>query len=294
MRIFLLGADGQLGFELGGALGCFAQVTALLESALDMTDAAALRRTLRDVAPDVVVNAAAYTDVDGAERNPDAAARVNCHAVRTLGQWAVDTGKLLLHYSTDFVFDGQATRPYVEQDEPRPLGVYGRSKLDGEQVLAELEAPAIVLRTAWVYSLRRKSFVSQILRLAREREQLRVVDDQVGSPTFCRDLAQASALLLYGLRGASTDELQAVRGVYHLAGSGACSRFELARAAVELDPHRREQRVAELARCSTSDFPMVASRPAFAPLDCGLAERRFGIRLPDWREALARALGAES
>ena len=290
MKIFLLGADGQLGHELGGALGCCAEVVPATEADFDMTDPDALRRALASASPDVVVNAAAYTDVDGAERAPEAAMRVNADAVRVLGEEARRARQLLVHYSTDFVFDGRKATAYVEEDPPAPLGAYGRSKLRGEQALAELGAPAIVLRTAWLYSLRRKSFVSQMLKLARERTSLRVVADQVGSPTFCRDLAQATALLLHGLRGASAEAVGAAHGVYHLAGDGACSRYELAKAAIELDPRRAEHQLRELEPIPSEAYPLPAARPKHAPLDCGKAQRRFGIRLPPWRESLARAL----
>jgi dTDP-4-dehydrorhamnose reductase len=290
VKAFLLGADGQLGHELCGALGCCAEVVPATEADFDMTDPAALRSALQAAAADVVVNAAAYTDVDGAERAPEAAMRVNADAVRVLGEEARRAGQLLIHYSTDFVFDGEKPTAYLEDDPPAPLSSYGRSKLGGEQALVEVGAPAIVLRTAWLYSLRRKSFVSLMLKLARERSSLRVVDDQIGSPTFCRDLAQATALLLYGLHSASAAERQAAYGVYHLAGGGACSRYELAQAVFELDPGRAEHKLRELEPISSDAYPLPAARPKRAPLDCSKARRQFGIALPPWRESLARAL----
>jgi dTDP-4-dehydrorhamnose reductase len=290
MKVFVLGADGQLGHELCGALGCFAHVVPATEAEFDMTDAAALRRALETASPDAIVNAAAYTDVDGAERDPSAAMRVNAGAVGTLGEYALGARCALVHYSTDFVFDGTKGGAYRESDAPSPLGEYGRSKLAGERVLADLGAPALVLRTAWVYSLRRKSFVSTILRLARERDELRVVADQQGSPTFCRDLAQATALLLYGARATPFESFRDARGVYHLAGGGSCTRFELARAALELDPRRAEHKVKSLVPVPTEAYPLPARRPACAPLDCSRARETFGVELPPWREALARAL----
>src|SRR5258708_5405640 len=178
MKIALLGSRGQLGRALEGTLACIARVTAFGRGALDLNDLETLRGALRSARPDLVVNAAAYTDVDGAERDEDTATRVNASAVAVLGEECRRLRAGLVHYSTDFVFDGRASRPYREVDPTAPLGAYGRSKLAGERALLDSAAPAIVLRTAWVYSLKRKSFVSSVLRLARERTELRVVADQ--------------------------------------------------------------------------------------------------------------------
>jgi dTDP-4-dehydrorhamnose reductase len=290
MEIVLLGSGGQLGVALAGALGCFARVTAFDRAALDLADTDALRRALRVTRPAVVVNAAAFTDVDAAESNEATATRINGDAVAVLGEECRQARAALVHYSTDFVFDGLATRAYRENDVPAPLGAYGRSKLAGETALLAAEAPAIVLRTAWVYSAGRRSFVSTILRLARERETLRVVEDQVGSPTFAGDLACATALLLYGVRSDPFAAIDEARGVYQLAGSGSATRLELANAVIALDPRSHEHRVRQVQGIATAEYPLPASRPAFAPLDCEKIRRRFGIALPPWREGLARAL----
>jgi dTDP-4-dehydrorhamnose reductase len=195
-----------------------------------------------------------------------------------------------VHLSTDYVFDGRAVRPYREEDAPCPLGVYGRSKLAGEHALGAIEAPAVVLRTAWLYSLRRPSFVSTILRLGAARSELRVVDDQLGSPTFCRDLAAVLALWLRQLGPQPADAIDALRGVYHLAGDGVASRHELATAAVALHPRREALAVRRIVPIASADFRQRAPRPRYGALDCGLFAARFGLRLPPWREALARAL----
>jgi len=272
-----------------GALGCFASVVGLTRADGDLGDIDAVRRKVREVAPDAVVNAASFNDVDGAERDPDAAMHVNAKAVAALGEEA--RGRFaLVHHSTDFVFDGRASRPYVETDATAPLGAYGRSKAAGERALAEIGAPAIVLRTAWVYSLRRKSFVSAMLRLAREREVVKVVADQAGNPTFCRDLAVATALLLYGARRAPLAMFEEARGLYHLTGDGVATRYELAKAVVELARPTEGARFAEIVPISTSEYPLPAERPAYAPLDCAKIAERFGVRLPPWRDSLARAL----
>jgi dTDP-4-dehydrorhamnose reductase len=290
MKVLLLGSGGQLGRALAGTLGCFAQLKSLDRSALDFGDLAALRNAVRAEGPDVIVNAAAYTDVDAAEKDEAGATRVNADAVAALGEECLRARIGLLHYSTDFVFDGRSSRPYTEGDAPAPLGAYGRTKLAGERCLLDMAAPALILRTAWVYSLGRRSFVSSILRLARERDSLRVVADQVGSPTFAGDLACATALLLFGMRADAHAGIDQSRGVYHLAGGGAVSRSDLATAVLEFDPRKSEHRVRKVDPIATADYPLPAARPAFAPLDCQKAYERFGIALPHWKDALARAL----
>jgi dTDP-4-dehydrorhamnose reductase len=290
MNVVLLGSAGQVGVLLAGALGCFAKVTAFDRSTLDLSDLDALRLALREARPAVVINAAAFTDVDRAEREEAAATRVNGDAVAALGEECRRLRAALVHYSTDFVFDGRASKPYREDDATAPLGAYGRSKLAGERALVESEAPALILRTAWVYSPGRRSFVASILRLARERETLRIVSDQAGSPTFAGDLACATALLVHGVRRDPFGAIDEARGVYHLAGGGIATRFELAAATIAGDPRAGEHRVTKLEPVASTEYPLPAARPAFAPLDCEKMQKRFGIALPPWRDALVRAL----
>jgi len=290
MKILVLGGRGQVGSDVQAPLACFGEVVAADFGEVDLGDLDALRAYVRGVAPDLIVNAAAYNEVDRAEQDEASAFRVNAEAVALLGEEMKRARGALLHYSTDFVFDGTTSRPYVETDAPNPLGRYGASKLAGERALAELDAPAIVLRTAWVWSLRRKSFVSAMLKLARERQTLKIVADQVGCPTSARDLAEVTALIAYGARRDVHAAFAEARGVYHAAGAGACSRFELARAAIELDPKRAEHVVETLEPVPTSAYPLPARRPAHAPLDCSKLQARFGITLPAWRASLARAL----
>jgi dTDP-4-dehydrorhamnose reductase len=297
MKILLLGSGGQVGAALVGALGSFAEVTALARLprgsagvGLDVGDLVALRDALRQARPDVVVNASAYTDVDAAEREEERATRINGEAVGLMGEECRRMRAGLVHYSTDFVFDGKSARAYREDDATAPLGAYGRSKLAGERMLGEGGAPALVLRTAWVYTTWRKSFVSSILRLAREREALRIVSDQVGNPTFAGDLASVTGQLLYRVRADPFAAIDAARGVYHVAGGGQATRFELAVAALELDPRKQEHKVRKLEPIATSEYPLPAQRPAYAPLDCAKFRARFGLALPEWREALGRAL----
>ena len=289
MRILLLGARGQVGHELAGTLAPFAQVVASSRAETNL-DAEGVRPLVEEAKPDVIVNASAYTDVDGAEKEPELAHAVNARLVGALGEETKRRRAALVHFSTDFVFDGEKPTPYVETDATAPLGEYGRSKLAGERALSEMDAAAVIFRTAWVYSLRRKSFVTTMLRLAREREELAVVTDQIGSPTFCRDLAQAVALILYGCRTNAVEAIAEARGIYHLAGSGSVSRYDFTRAILELDPRRSEHRVKQLRPISAAEFPLPARRPRATPLDGAKAFAQWGIRLAPWRDALARAL----
>jgi len=290
MRVLLLGADGQLGHELRGPLACFADLATTTRSELDLSDTHRLGELVSRVAPALIVNAAAYTKVDEAEHDPEQADRINQRAVAALGRVARQQHVGLIHISTDFVFDGKSTRPYREDDSPAPVNAYGRSKLAGELALRDLDAPAIVLRTAWVYSLRRKSFVSSILKNAAERKLLRVVSDQVGNPTFCRDLAQAIALLAHRLGPAPFEALRAARGIYHLAGSAEASRHELATEVVAAHPDPSCLAVQRIEPIVSSELKQGAPRPLRTVLDCSKIEARFGLRLPHWRDGLRRAL----
>jgi dTDP-4-dehydrorhamnose reductase len=290
MRVLVLGADGHLGHELCGALGCFATVVRAARAEVDLTDLDAVRGAIATHAPDVLLNAASYNDVDHAEQEPEVAMRVNAEAVAVMGEQAARRRFALVHYSSDFVFDGTKPTPYVETDAPAPINAYARSKLAGERALEDLHAPALVLRTAWVYGLRRKSFVSTMLHLARERADLRVVADQVGSPTFCRDLAHATSLIVFGVRSDPCRAFHSARGVYHLAGSGSASRYELAIAAMELDPRKWEHKVRRVEPVPAAEFALPAARPLTTALDCAKIEERFGVRLPPWRDGLRRAL----
>ena len=292
MRVWVLGSDGEVGSALCGALAPRHDVVASSGDELDITDASALAAAMRSVRPNTIVNAAGYTDVDGAEHQPERAHQVNALAVGNLGQLARDHRVALLHFSTDFVFDGTRGKPYVEQDATNPSNAYGRSKLAGEQALLALDAPTIVFRTSCVYGLHRPNFVSTILRLARERELLRVVDDQVANPTFSRELAAAVAHVLDAVRADAYAGFASLRGVYHVAGQGSCSRHALALAALAVDPHRSEHVIRCVEPVPSSAYPLPARRPGDTSLDCSLAQRRLGIALPPWQESLARALGA--
>lgn len=292
-RILVTGADGQVGWELVRTLMPLGKVFALNRAKCDLANPAALAAALDRVRPDIICNAAAYTAVDRAESEPDLARRVNATAVGEIGQWAAANSALVLHYSTDYVFDGQSTQPYTEDAPTNPQNVYGRTKLGGEQLLAASGAAALTCRTSWVFSMRGHNFLRTMLRLAREREVLRVVADQRGSPTWARWLAEASAQLLRDAMqspaGASA-HWRAIAGTLHLTASEETSWHGFAERILARDPARTEQCVQRTEAISTREFPTPASRPAYSVLDCRKAEA-LGVHRPCWQEQLKCALG---
>ena len=290
LRVLLLGGSGRVGRELTVALARVGRVTAPTSRELDLERHGDVREGLRRLRPDVVVNAAAYTDVDRAESEPLRAAAVNATAPGVLADEAARLGAVLVHYSTDFVFDGEKAAPYVEDDPPAPLSVYGRTKLEGEQAIRSAGGSHLILRTSWVYSAELDSFVTRVLRWGREKRALRIVADRSGSPTWCRALAEATAELLHAAPR-PWDAFRERGGTYHLAGAGAASQREWAEAILALDPRRAEQMVREVLPATTAEFPLPAVRPRFSALDCGRIRETFGVELRPWREDLARALG---
>jgi dTDP-4-dehydrorhamnose reductase len=259
--------------------------------AADLADAASLARALDEAGAKTIINAAAYTAVDRAEDEPDLADRVNHRAVGEIGAWAAKHDACVVHYSTDYVFDGHgivedsgSPRAYREDDATAPLGAYGRSKLAGEQALAASGASHVVFRTAWVYAARGHNFLRTMLRLAAEREELRVVADQVGAPTPARWIAKATDW-------AVELDRRAHQGLFHLAASGHCSWYDFANAIVERAAARgliaRAPRVVPI---TTAEFPTRARRPAWSVLDGARLERAFGLQLPDWRAGLDQVL----
>lgn len=278
--ILVIGARGQLGFELARLLRAHGEVTALDRSELDLGDPDAIRETLRALRPVLVVNAAAYTAVDQAERETERVDAINARAPTILAEEAKRLDALLVHYSTDYVFDGAAAVPYPEDAPTNPLSVYGASKLRGEQAIVASGCRYLVLRTSWVYGLRGRNFLLTIRRLATERDELRVVADQIGVPNWSRALAEATATLVS--RG--LDTLADRAGLYHLSARGSTSWFEFARAIVGAVESPRVLPI------TTAEYPTAARRPPYAVLATEKLERVFGVSLPDWREMLGRCL----
>jgi dTDP-4-dehydrorhamnose reductase len=279
-----------VGWELQRTLAPFGALYAFDSAELDLRDLARLREVVRSLKPDAIVNAGAYTAVDKAESEPEIARAVNGAAPGVLAEEAARIGAALIHFSTDYVFDGRKGTPYIETDSPNPLGAYGESKLAGERAVLEAGGKFLIFRTSWVYSLRRESFVTKVLEWARRNETLRIVADQTAGPTWCRTLAETLARI-FGEAGDDVPNWIGDRsGLYHLAAEGYASRYEWAEAILRYDPRREEQVVRQVLPAASSDFPTPAERPAFSALDCGLVDRTFRIPRPGWEEALKSAM----
>lgn len=285
LRILLFGTVGQLGWECLRTLSPLGTLDRLDYPEIDLTRPQELAALIAARQPQVIVNATAYTLVDKAESEVERSRLINAIAPGEMAAAARRAGAALLHVSTDYVFDGRLGRPYTETDTPNPLNEYGRSKLAGEQAVAEAGASHLTLRTSWVYSNRRDSFVSKVLEWAEKNPNLRIVDDQVSGPTWARSLAETIAALLAQSRGDPQGWLSDKSGVYHLAGWGWCSRLEWAQEILRLAG--RQQTISP---ASTAEFPAPAERPLHTPLDCSHFERTFGLRLPPWQDALAMAM----
>jgi dTDP-4-dehydrorhamnose reductase len=281
-RIVLTGADGQIGWELRRTLAPLGHVVACARHDLDFSELRGLRQQLRAMKPDVIVNAAAYTAVDAAETNEALALRVNAEAPRVLAEEAGRTGGWLVHYSTDYVFDGTKEGPYTEDDEPNPLSAYGRSKLAGERAIAATGARHLTFRTSWVYAARGRNFLLTMLKLVAERDSLRVVDDQHGAPTWARLVAEATALAVSHCVAEGRTDSRC--GIYHLSCAGHATWREFAEAIIAGSSVARKPSVIPI---TTAEYPTPALRPRNSILANDRIGAAFGIRLPDWREALA-------
>jgi dTDP-4-dehydrorhamnose reductase len=280
--ILVTGANGQIGAELVPLLARVAPVVALDRAALDLASPDAIVAKLRATRPAIVVNAAAYTAVDRAESERDRAFAVNAVAPGVLAEEAKRTGALLVHYSTDYVFDGDARQPYDEESPTAPLSVYGASKLAGERAIQASGADALVFRTSWVYGLTGANFLRTIRRLATERDELRIVDDQTGVPNWSRSIARATSRVLAEGQAALRERC----GLYHLSARGSTTWFGFARAILG------EGARPLVVPIPTSAYPTPARRPAYGVLATAKFERTFGFTLPDWRADLAACLAA--
>ena len=287
MRVLITGRHGQVSRELQLALGAEAELLVLGHEQLDLADGDAIRRQVRELKPDLLINAAAHTAVDQAESEPELAHAINASAPGVLAEEAAALGAPLIHYSTDYVFDGRKASPYVESDATGPLGVYGRSKLAGEQAIREVGGQHLILRTSWVYSLHGRNFLLTMQRLLQEREELRVVADQIGAPTWAGTIAQATAELVRHWR----EGRAGAWGTYHLTGQGETSWFGFAEAiAAQLKAQGKP--CARLLPIATSDYPTPAQRPANSRLDCSRLQHEWQIELPDWHQALLECLNS--
>ncbi len=287
-RILLLGGSGQVGWELQRSLCSLGEVVApALDGTglvVDLADVDSLVSAVNAVRPQILVNAAAYTAVDKAEQEPELAHSVNAVAPAVLGELAARQGFGVVHFSTDYVFAGDASRPYRERDPTGPRSVYGRTKLDGDMALLASGAQALIFRTSWVYGMRGHNFLLTMLRLFREREELRVVDDQIGTPTWSRMLAEVTGQVV--ARAVCGDlSLADVKGVYHVTAAGHTSWYGFAQAILHARPT-----ACRLVPIATADYPTPAARPAYSVLDNRLLAEVFRLYPPDWRHSLAQCL----
>lgn len=290
MKILVFGKIGQLGWELQRSLAPLGEVIAVDYPQIDLRHPQTVRDWILPGSPDVIINATAYTAVDRAESEPQLAMAINADSVRTMAEEAQKAKAALIHFSTDYVFDGQKGSPYIETDSPNPLSVYGKTKLAGERHIEDVGGSYLILRTSWVYSLRRESFVTKVLEWARQQEVLKIVDDQVSSPTWARMLAEVTALLLARAHDNLFTWIGERSGIYHLAGSGACSRYEWAQAILENDPQPESRLARKILPSKTVDFPTPAQRPLYSALNCEKFSKVFGLTLPHWRDALKLAM----
>ncbi len=296
-RILIVGKIGQLGWELQRTLAPLGEIHSIDYPDIDLSDSEATRRLVRSVAPEIIVNAAAYTDVDGSEKNPEVANRLNGVAPGVLAsELATIGGRLIVHYSTDYVFDGTASCPYTEEDPISPLNAYGRSKAEGEQAVRASGCPYLIFRTQWLYGPRGKNFLLTILRLAREGKPLHIIADQVGAPTTARMLAEMTGLALARI---ATADAAAFSGVYHATAAGQASWYEFTRAILEeccaLDeaaPPWCHAALDRLQPINSEEYPLPARRPAYSVLSNDKLARVFGLRMPHWREQLRLCIQA--
>ncbi len=286
-RILLTGCNGQVGWDLQRTLAPVGDVAAVDLPEIDFCDVAALRALVGQIKPDIIVNPAAYTAVDRAESEPELAQAVNGEAPGVLAREAARLGIPMVHYSTDYVFDGENAEPYDEEDETDPRSAYGRSKLAGEQAVQRSGANHVILRLAWVFAMRGGNFVLTMMRLAKERSELRVVNDQRGAPSWSRTIAEASALVVWRLlhEGRSVPS-----GIYHLPSRGTTTWFDFAKAIFEIGRGVLFDDVPNVLPISSSEFPTPAPRPANSVLSGEKIARQLKISLPGWEEQLAFAM----
>lgn len=289
MKILLAGRNGQVGYELERSIQGLGEIVAVDRTQMDLADLERIRDVMRSVKPDLIINAAAYTAVDNAESEPELAMRINAHAPEVMAEEAKRIGAVLIHYSTDYVFDGTKSGPYAEDDIPCPINIYGSSKLAGEQAIQAAGIPHLILRTSWVYGMRGKNFLLTVLRLAQERDELRIVNDQHGSPTWCRTIAEITAHIVaqsgkQGRIGDSAEWWLEHAGLYHLTAQGQTTWHNFAEKVLQSLPTSKKTLVTPIA---TKDYPLPAPRPVNSVLSCERLLDRFACKIPTWDNALA-------
>ena len=289
-RILVLGKTGQVGWELRHRLLCAGEVIALDYPDVDFTSSDSIRKAVRETNPGVIVNAAAYTAVDKAESELGLATAINGTAPAILAEEAKLLGSLLIHYSTDYVFDGTKDGPYVESDRPNPINAYGRTKLEGDEAIQSVGGDYLIFRTTWVYGARGNNFLLTMLRLAQQRPVLRIVEDQIGAPTTSECIAQTTAAVLARVWTPQASSLDGRSGIYNLTTTGETSWYGFAKTLFERSAEVLDIKIPKLVPISTSEYPSTASRPMNSRLSCGHLEKTFGLTMPQWEAALALVL----
>jgi dTDP-4-dehydrorhamnose reductase len=289
-KILILGKQGQVAWELQRTLASLGHVTVFGSQDLDLANPDQIREKVRSIQPDIIVNAAAYTAVDKAETESDLCISINAIAPGILAELARESQALLVHYSTDYVFDGTKGGAYVETDPTNPLSVYGASKLAGEQAIIQVDCPHLIFRTTWVYGNRGKNFLLTILRLAAEKQELKIVADQIGSPTWSRSISEATAQIIAQCR----HDLASIKGLYNLSAAGKTSWHGFANQIVDrarsINPEL-DLAIEQILPIPTTDYPTPAQRPANSVLDNSKILADFGVQLPDWKVSLEQCLG---
>jgi len=296
--ILLIGGNGQVGWELQRTLASLGELVVADQMSpihpVDLANPDSIQSLMQKVQPKLIVNAAAYTGVDKAEEKTDLAMAINGTAPGILAEEAKSRGAAMVHYSTDYVFDGSATHPYTEADEPSPINAYGRTKLAGDQAIEAVGGAYLILRTSWVYGIRGSNFLLTMLRLASERESLKIVDDQSGSPTWSRMIAECTAQILAKAPLPEKETpvldysayLMERAGVYNISSSGTTTWYGFAKAILENVSRKNEQKTRELLPIPTTEYPVPAPRPAYSVLSGKKLTDRFGLTMPDWHQAL--------
>ena len=286
------GAEGQVGKALLATFAGSAEVIPYNRTSLDLSNSDQIRATVREIAPDIIINAGAYTAVDRAETERELAFAVNGHAPGVLAEEAHRASSLLIHYSTDYVFNGSKKGPWVEEDATDPLSVYGASKLAGEEAIRKVGGRYLILRTSWVYAPEGKNFVLTMLRLGRERDSLNVVDDQIGAPTTASELARATQAIATQIGDGKFAEPEALAGTYHMTCAGSVSWCGFARAIFQLAPNLLDGKKPVVHPIAASEYPTPAKRPQNSVLSNEKLQRTFGVRLASWGSALDEVLAA--
>lgn len=285
-RILLTGRNGQVGSELERTLPVMGEVFAFGRKEMDLSKPDEVREAVARVKPDIIVNPAAYTMVDNAEKEPDLAMAVNGIAPGILAEEARRYNALMVHFSSDYVFDGKKGEPYTEEDEPNPLNVYGKTKLAGDIAVQEAWNRHLIIRSSWIYGTSGSNFLLSILELAREKKEIRVVEDQVGSPTWSRTLARVSQKMMLNPFLLQCDPPCDFFGVYHVCSTGSTSRFGFAKAILSSLPEKHSL-PGQLISIRSAEYPALARRPGYSVLDTGKTRRSFGLKMPLWDEDLA-------